>query len=166
MKAAFKHPFNESLILTDGIRILSNGNSIPFSSLWKSSLALISVFTEWMISLKNTFPIDGEKLSVTGVSKKWRKKMVSNGRKISYPLARIRFFFKSCFSLIPIMVFNSRKIVLIKKTFSLHRKFVSTSRVLDFLKNTFPLNGKGASISTSWLLSEKMKENDFHYPEN
>ena len=78
-----------------------------------------------------------------------KKKMVCNRQKISYPLARIRFFFKSCFSLIPIMVSTSRKIVLIKKTFSLQRKSVSTSRVLDFLKNTFPLNGKGASISSS-----------------
>ena len=70
------------------------------------------------------------------------KKMVSNRRKISYPLARIRFFLENCFSLIPIMVSTSRKIALIKKLFSLHKKSVSTSRVLDFLKNTFPLNGK------------------------
>ena len=136
---------------------LSNGNSILlFSCLWKLLLALISVSTRKLrISLKITFPIDAKKLS--GVSGKWRKKMVSNSREISCPIARISFFFENCFLLISIMVSTSRKIVLIKKQFSLDRNSISTNRILDLLKNTFPLNRKAASTlknlskkSTNW----------------
>ena len=38
---------------------------------------------EWKTSLKNTFLLDGKK--PTGVSKKWRKKMISTSRKIRFP---------------------------------------------------------------------------------
>ena len=43
------------------------------------------------------------------------KKMASNSREISCPLARVGFFFENCFLLIPTMLATSRKIAVIKK---------------------------------------------------
>ena len=46
--------------------------------------------------LETSFPLDGKKLSLAGVSEK-QKKMVSTSQKISCPLARISFFFEIYF---------------------------------------------------------------------
>ena len=46
-----------------------------FLCFWKPLLTLIFVSTsKWGISLKNTVPIDRKKISLVGVSEKWRKK--------------------------------------------------------------------------------------------
>ena len=59
---------------------------------------------------------------LAGFYGKLRKKMVSTSWKINGALARINFFFENFFLLIPIMVFTSRKIALIKKTVSIRQK--------------------------------------------
>ena len=73
-------------------------------------------------------------LQLAAISEKWRK-IISTGRKSSFPPARISCFFQNCFLLIPIMVSTSSKIVLTKKIlFPLGAKSVSTSWMEDIEK--------------------------------
>ena len=105
-------------------------------------LARKSVFTilnpKWRISLKKTFPIiDRKKLSLAGVSEKWKKnKKVPTSQKISCLLARISSFLENCFFLIPVTFSTSSKIALTKKTlFPLGRNSFSNSWIKDFEKS-------------------------------
>ena len=73
-------------------------------------------------------------LQLAAISEKWRK-IISTGRKSSFPPARISCFFQNCFLLIPIMISTSSKIVLTKRIlFPLGAKSVSTSWMKDIEK--------------------------------
>ena len=82
-------------------------------------------------SFKKMFPLDGKKLSLEGVSKKWEK-ISSNSQKISFHKQEL-----------PPPNFKSFNKALNKKIlFPLDRKSFSTSRNEEFVKNTFPFDGK------------------------
>ena len=85
-----------------------------FSLLWIPLLALKSLSTSRneLLCKKIFFHLTDR---VVEVSEKWRKRMVSTSREISFPLAKIRSFFENCFLLIPIMVSTRRKIALTKR---------------------------------------------------
>ena len=102
-------------------------------------------------SFKKAFPLDGKKLSLEGVSKKWEK-ISSNSQKISFHKQEL-----------PPPNFKSFNKALNKKIFfPLDRKSFSTSRNEEFVKNTFPFDGKTVFTARNiW----KMEKTVFHQPE-
>ena len=96
-------------------------------------------------SLKNTFPLDGEKM--TGFSEKWTKKMISTSPKNSCPLARMSSFSQNCFLLIPIMVSTEWN--------STDQKVLFPLGKWRILKNRFPLYGNAAStLKNLWKIEQ------------
>ena len=102
-------------------------------------------YTKIRSSLKNTFPLDGRKMA--GLSKKWRKKMISISQRNSWPLAKMSSFSQNFFLLIPVMVCTQWN--------STDQKILFPLGKWRILKNRFPLYGKAAlTLKNLWKIDK------------